>query len=1717
MDENKIKKDLEDIETINIEMDHRVTKLIAENEHLKQTYKQLYDLIKPASLNDELRKLKGKALVDNNVTKHPSDPEMPLTNMEPITPKLLNKRTAHSAYIKHTQEEATVLRDLVDHTKAELLTKISKTCPSINNSGVKQSTSTSESQSSGNTKKDKSSLKNKKSIVEPKGTVNVQHSKLNANSKPLCVKITTTTEVPLRKPTALENETPKPVITLVYSRKPRKSKTNVPDSKSKVVQIVFWYLDFSCSKHMTRDRSQLTNFVNKFLGTIKFGNDHMAKILGYGDYQIGNVTISRVYYVEGLGHNLFSVGQFCDSNLEVAFCQHTCFIRNLEGVDWISRQQSVHSVSWIYDGILSHIAINHLARHGLVRGLHKLKFEKDHLCSACAMGKSKKKPHKPKSKDTNQEKLYLLHMDLCGPMRVASVNGKKYILIIVDEAPDFIITFLKMIQKVGISHETSVARSPKQNGVVERRNRTLIEDARIMLIYAKALLFLWAEAVATTCYTQNRSIIRLRHGKTPYELLHDKPPDLSFFHVFGALCYLTNDNENLSKLQPKVDIAKGYRQEEGINFEESFAPVARIEAIRIFIANATSKNMTIYQMDVNTTFLNAELKEEVYVSQLEGFVDPGHPTHIYRLKKALYGLKQAPRAWYDTLSRFLLENKFSKGVVDPTYQATPTKTHLEVIKRVFQYLRETINMGIWYPKDTAMALTTYADADHAVLLLSAATMSSTLGHIDIRHHFIRKQVENGVVELNFVTTDYQLVDIFTKALPRDRFEFLLPRLGMKSMSSKTLKRLQEEEDDYFRLQPTFQSKESMSSKRQLFLTTAVSPNLLAAVWSDSLHGGLPKPPHGGLVNWLSAVSHYKMAGENVPAPLRTDEQLVLVKACLPIGKSNLFMYLQKMQKNPIFHISMYILHNTKFFRAFTASTNVPLIYIQQLWNTTENDAKTGVYRFQLDEQWFDLNSNLLRNTLEITPIDSAHPFLPPPDSDLIMDFENNLGYPEEIHFAFTMYGNSLYQLGRHNIHKRPQLPVHITADDYPLSNLKFFKYYKKYLEMAARKPRQLTRMTVEEVEKKKKASKAEVEGKEKGIVYDEQVAQSLLDLEKPKKQSIKDQYIFQRRTPVTQDVSTRPSTQPEDDTSANVVQDTSSPIDSTNDVDTAADMEQSNSKNDTEILNIVKEQGEEVLNTVALEERTVEFDEGQVGSDPGKTPESRPPLEEDQAGSDPRQSRVAQAGPNPEPLHEDFIATVYPAVHENLNPPSSSRTLSSMKNLEDAFTFGDHFINDKSTKEEPGKANVGTKVESMVTVPIHQASLSVPLLSTPIMHLSPPKLVSHPGHTTLYEALEVSMQRENNDELHASDTRKAPSSSKQKPASPLPVNDYLIPEDMHLLESEDTVAAYLPKTKTRPEWLKPVPKEETPKTPEPDWIGNTKLVKADFEGQAYKIVTPFHKNSISLKFQMEECHLLLTDQIDWVNPKGNWYVHDVRKPLPLGGPPGLVIIQTQYLFNKDLEYLVFGNKEHKAALSISNLKAAYYVDFGLKELVPSLWTMSESDYDISLAYGISHWWFKLKEFYITRHSVPSDRNAARSHMKILSVVSLKTYSRYGYTFLKEIVLRRADYKEYKISESDLKNLHPNNFENVYLLHLQGKLNHLSGANKVHLSTTVNLWTRNIVIRQRVEDGNPVRANINQALRFNPYVCGTDLDSISRGDQFFITSRLLSLFLRHASA
>nr|GFA29992.1 hypothetical protein [Tanacetum cinerariifolium] len=619
--------------------------------------------------------------------------------------------------------------------------------------------------------------------------------------------------------------------------------------------------------------------------TVKFGNDQIAHILGYGDLVQGAVTIKRVYYVEGLNYNLFSIGQFCDANLEVAFRKSTCYIRDLKGNDLLT--------AWLWYRRLSHLnfdTINLLSKNDIVVGLLKLKFVKDHLCSSCELGKAKQKFFHTKTTSSSKRRLQLLHIDLCGPMRVASINGKRYVLVIVDdfsrytwtyflrskdETPEVLINFLMLVQRglhaqvrivrtdkgteflnqtlhayfaaEGILHQMLVARTPEQNGIVQRRNRTLVEAARTMISAAKVSLFFWAKAIATACFTQNRSLVIPRLEKTPYHIINDWKPsekgdacifvgystqsrayrvfnkrtrvivetihvnfdelpqmasdhissdpepecqrtvlehvslspgvqyqynvthgdrtvttsnelDLLLSPIFDELlngsskvlskssAVTTADAPNQSKqrnttlLNNQTTTDHTFKNDEfinilctpvqdrgetslrhvdssnmhtfyqhhpfehrwtkdhpleqvignpsqsvrtrrqlesddeicmfalikGVDFEESFALVARLEAVQLFITYAAHKSFTVYHMDVKTAFLYGPLKEEVYVNQPDGFVDQYHPDKVYRLKKALYGLKQAPRAWYDELSNFLVSKGFSKGFIDPT-------------------------------------------------------------------------------------------------------------------------------------------------------------------------------------------------------------------------------------------------------------------------------------------------------------------------------------------------------------------------------------------------------------------------------------------------------------------------------------------------------------------------------------------------------------------------------------------------------------------------------------------------------------------------------------------------------------------------------------------------------------------------------------------------------------------------------------------------------------------------------------------------------------------------------------------------------------------------------------------------------------------------------------------------------------------------------------------
>ncbi|GKB31232.1 retrovirus-related pol polyprotein from transposon TNT 1-94 [Tanacetum coccineum] len=300
------------------------------------------------------------------------------------------------------------------------------------------------------------------------------------------------------------------------------------DGSAEVVHICLWCVDSGYSKHMTGNIKLLINFVWKFLVTVYFGNDHIAAILGYGDLKWGNIMIAMVYFVKGLGHNLFLVGQFCDADLEVAFRRNTCFIRDLDGVDLLkgNRTTNLYTInlydmasaspiclmaratptkSWLRHQRLSHLnfdTINHLDKNDLVSSLPKFKYAKEHLCPSLDDYSRYTWVHFLKTKDETLEviKNFLKNIFVCLQAPVIIVHT--------DNGTEFKnLAFKEYFDSVGIIHETSAAKTPQQNGVVKRRNRTLVEAARTMLIFSHALLFLWAEAIATACYTQNRSKI----------------------------------------------------------------------------------------------------------------------------------------------------------------------------------------------------------------------------------------------------------------------------------------------------------------------------------------------------------------------------------------------------------------------------------------------------------------------------------------------------------------------------------------------------------------------------------------------------------------------------------------------------------------------------------------------------------------------------------------------------------------------------------------------------------------------------------------------------------------------------------------------------------------------------------------------------------------------------------------------------------------------------------------------------------------------------------------------------------------------------------------------------------------------------------------------------------------------------------------------------------
>nr|GEX67860.1 retrovirus-related Pol polyprotein from transposon TNT 1-94 [Tanacetum cinerariifolium] len=378
----------------------------------------------------------------------------------------------------------------------------------------------------------------------------------------------------------------------------------------------------------------------------------------------------------GLNHNLFSVGQFCDADLKVALWKSTCFVRDL---------LASPTQASLWHRRLSHVNfdyINLLSKNDVVIGLPKLKYVKDQLCSSYEVSKAKRSSFKSKAVPSSKGRLNLLHMDLCGPMWVASINGKKYILVIVDDYSRYTWTlFLR-------SKDETLVVLKEFLTMIQRNLQAPVIDEHFS---SQQELDLLLGPLHNEFFTTGTSSVNKSSSATKNSNQQDTQPTMNIQPTSKpstpTYVHAEENNVNQAKKEHLLEdkftnpfytpiqevaessphnIAKEYAQEEGIDFEESFAPVARLEAVRIFIAYVAHKSFLIYQMDVKMAFLNGPLKEEVYVAQPDGFVDRDHPEKVYRLRKALYGLKQALKAWYDELSKLLTSKGFTKVIIDLT-------------------------------------------------------------------------------------------------------------------------------------------------------------------------------------------------------------------------------------------------------------------------------------------------------------------------------------------------------------------------------------------------------------------------------------------------------------------------------------------------------------------------------------------------------------------------------------------------------------------------------------------------------------------------------------------------------------------------------------------------------------------------------------------------------------------------------------------------------------------------------------------------------------------------------------------------------------------------------------------------------------------------------------------------------------------------------------------
>nr|GEY15431.1 hypothetical protein [Tanacetum cinerariifolium] len=639
--EDKIKKDLEKIETINIELDHRVSKLIAKKEHLKQTYKLVLVI---TTLKDDLRKLKRKALADDAVTLHSIAPEMLKVHIKPLALKLLNNKIAHTDYLRHTQEQAAILREVVEQGKLQ---------NPLNNS--------------------------------------LDHA---------------------------------------YS---------------------------GCSKHMTGYRSQLTNFVNKFLGTIKFGNDNMAKIMGYGDYQIRNVTIS---------------GFTTRKDLDITYSPLGNKASKTKSSLWHRR---LSHLNFDFDELIA-MASKHSSSGPT---LHEITLIT--ISSGLVPNPPASTPFVPPLR-TNWD---ILFQPLFDKLLTPSPS--------VDHpAPEVI----ALITEVVAPEPTASTGSPSS---------TTVDQDEPSPSNSLTTLETQSPIIPNIVKEDNHDLDVAHMNNDPFfgipiiEVPSDQSSSTDIIHT---IVVKLDELGGILKNKPQL-VARGYCQEEGIDFEESFALMSMTGKISFFLGLQISQSPRVifinqskyaleslkkYSFDSCYLVETPMVKKSKLDEDKEGkAVDPSH--YHGMIDTLLYLPDSRPDLQFAIC-------------MCARYQARPIEKHLHAVKRIFRYLREIVNQGLWYPKDSSIALTAFADADHAgcqdTLRSTSGSMqligyrlvswsSKRSKHIDIRYHFIKEHVENGVIKLYFVNTVYQLADIFTKALGRERIEFLINKLGMRSYTLETLK------------------------------------------------------------------------------------------------------------------------------------------------------------------------------------------------------------------------------------------------------------------------------------------------------------------------------------------------------------------------------------------------------------------------------------------------------------------------------------------------------------------------------------------------------------------------------------------------------------------------------------------------------------------------------------------------------------------------------------------------------------------------------------------------------------------------------------------------------------------------------------------------------------------------------------------------------------------